>query len=419
MKPIKYLDGFSGYGGFHRGLELAGFKFSEVYYSEIDKHAIANYSYNYPNSIYAGSIDTICAGGIVKDIDLFTFGWPCQDNSIAGKRKGQRTGTRSGLLFESIKIIGHFKPRHFIAENVPGLLSVNKGIDIVESLEVLAYLNESCPQYDIEMQLLNTHWFLPQHRERLYFVGRLRGTGAGQIFPIGEGDGSFFPKGYGQDCSAGCLTQRSGSGQSNFDGSTTLIETICNINPSGRGMNGAVYHARSSAPTLSTNKGEGIKVFVPSATKSGYEEAEYGDSINMSVPGSKTRRGRVGKGTAQTLDTSCNQAVIQMGYSKGNSRAERVYSPVGASVALSSSTGGGGSPTGLYEINGSLRRLMPIECERLQGLPDDWTRFGNYSGQVKEISDTQRYKLCGNGVSVPVVEAIGGKLLEQWEHSSF
>ncbi len=114
------LDGFSGYGGFHIGLERAGFHFHKVYYSEINKYAIANYSYNFPNSIYAGSIDTICTSGIIPNIDFFTFGWPCQDNSIAGKRKGQKSGTRSGLLYEAVNIIDKFRPRNFVAENVAG-----------------------------------------------------------------------------------------------------------------------------------------------------------------------------------------------------------------------------------------------------------------------------------------------------------
>lgn len=185
-KKLNYLDGFSGYGGFHLALEQAGFEFNKCYFSEIDPHAIANYMYNFPNSIYAGLIQSITRDTIPDGIDLFTFGWPCQDNSIAGKRKGQSAGTRSGLLDEAVRIIDEFKPGHFIAENVPGLLSVNKGIDFIKATELLCVFNEGCPQYDVEMQLLNTKWFLPQNRERLYFVGHLRGTGSREVFPFGE-----------------------------------------------------------------------------------------------------------------------------------------------------------------------------------------------------------------------------------------
>ena len=115
---------------------------------------------------------------------------------------------------------------------------------------------------------------------------------------------------------------------------------------------------------------------IKSATKQGYETAQEGDSINYSVPKSKTRRGRVGVGVgvAQTLDTQVNQSVL---------------------------------------LQGNIRRLTEIECERLQGFPDNWTKYGNFDGVVKEISRTQRYKMCGNAVTVSIVELIGRKLLAQ------
>ena len=95
------------------------------------------------------------------------------------------------------------------------------------------------------------------------------------------------------------------------------------------------------------------------------------DSVNLSVPTSKTRRGRVGKGKAQTIDTQANQGVL----------------------------------------NGSqIRRLTEIECERLQGFPDDWTKHGIYDGDTKEISRTQRYKLLGNAVTVDVVKAVAERI---------
>lgn len=111
---------------------------------------------------------------------------------------------------------------------------------------------------------------------------------------------------------------------------------------------------------------------VKSGTKDGFETAQPGDSINLSMPNSKTRRGRVGVGVAQTLDTQANQSVL---------------------------------------LQGNIRRLTEIECERLQGFPDDWTKYGNYDGEIKEISRTQRYKMCGNAVTRDVVELIGRKLL--------
>jgi DNA (cytosine-5)-methyltransferase 1 len=125
-------------------------------------------------------------------------------------------------------------------------------------------------------------------------------------------------------------------------------------------MNGRVYDEDDIAPTSSTNKGEGIKV--KSATKSGFETAKEGDSINFSVPNSETRRGRVGKGVAQTLDTQCNQAIVQ----------------------------------------DQIRRLTPRECFRLQDFPDSFTW---------PVSDSQAYKQAGNSITVAVLYNIVTKLL--------
>ena len=109
---------------------------------------------------------------------------------------------------------------------------------------------------------------------------------------------------------------------------------------------------------------------VPEATNKGYAEAKVGDSINLSVPNSKTRRGRVGKGEAQTLDTGMQQYTIQSG----------------------------------------IRRLTPVECMRLQGFADNHNKYGIMDGKVVEISDTQRYKQAGNAVTVDVVKAIADKI---------
>ena len=100
---IVLIELFSGIGGFAKGLIDAGIIIKEHYFSEIDKHAIANYKYNFPNAKHIGSVKDV--RGLKIKPDIITFGWPCQDNSIAGKRKGQRVGTRSGLLFEAGRII--------------------------------------------------------------------------------------------------------------------------------------------------------------------------------------------------------------------------------------------------------------------------------------------------------------------------
>lgn len=191
-EEIVLISLFSGIDGFAKGLIDAGFKITHHYCSEIDKHAIANTKYNFPNAEQLGSVTNVSGSAIRAEHPtakiVITFGWPCQDNSIAGKRKGQRAGTRSGLLSEAGRIISECRPQNFIAENVKGLLSVNDGIDFYEAVRFLSYLDTGSPQYTVEMQLLNTAWLLPQNRERTYFVGHL-GTGSiKRIFPITEND---------------------------------------------------------------------------------------------------------------------------------------------------------------------------------------------------------------------------------------
>jgi len=359
MQPINYLDGFSGYGGFHLALKQSGYVFNKVWFSEIDKYAIANYRYNNPDSIHAGSITDIPTNGIIDRLDLFTFGWPCQDNSIAGKRKGQQPGTRSGLLYSAVEVIDKYKPRIFIAENVEGLRSVNKGIDIVESFKILSFLNDSCPQYDIEMQLLNTRWFLPQNRERLYFVGHLRKSGTRKVFPITKGASKNFKEAVqpSDGIVSGAINTKNNSGQLSVGSGTVLI-----ITERGLGHNSLNY-SYTETPPLSSRNGASHDIMI-----------------------------------------------LSKKYKRGESQGSRVYDMNGISQTINSKGGGQGAKTGLYEIGDKVRRLTPVECERLQGLPDNYTKYGLFNSVIKEISDTQRYALTGNGVSIPVVKSITDKL---------
>jgi DNA (cytosine-5)-methyltransferase 1 len=396
------LDLFSGIGGFHLGLERAGFEV-ESYFSEIDKYAIDVYSNNFKKATYVGSVTDV-RGADLPRIDAITFGSPCQDFSLAGKRKGLG-GNRSSLISESIRLISECRPSFFIWENVKGTFSSNDGADFWAIIQAFANIGG----YRLEWQLLNTKWFLPQNRERIYLVGYLGDGSRGQVFPIGKisGENNIL-----QGQSTNTLTARyAGEGQGTY-----IIESKFNAQ-------------------------ETIKV--NSATSKGYEEAEPGDSINLSVPSSKTRRGRVGKGVAQTLDTHCNQAVI--GYSRDAKGKVISYHEKQECNTLHSSSGTGNntdqfirqdkigdyrsdegyrerkdgdSPTlnsnntknelgGTPIIVNKIRRLTPIECERLQGFPDNWTKYGKEKGL---ISDSQRYKMCGNAVTVDVVKAVAERI---------
>ena len=165
---MNYLDLFSGCGGFRLGLQEAGFTFKWEGHSEIDKYANQVYAKHFPESEALGDIKLIRPEDL-PGIDLITFGFPCQDLSIAGKRGGLEA-SRSGLFYEAMRIVRATKPDYFIFENVKGLFSSRGGLDWLNVLREVADAG-----YDGQWQLLNTRWFLPQNRERVYFVGYPRG----------------------------------------------------------------------------------------------------------------------------------------------------------------------------------------------------------------------------------------------------
>lgn len=389
---INHLDLFSGIGGFHLGFERAGFEITS-YFSEIDKHAVAVYKHQFPTSTYVGSVTDV-RGADLPNINLITFGSPCQDFSLAGKRKGME-GQRSSLVLEAIRLISECRPSVFVWENVKGTFSSNDGADFWAIIQAFANIGG----YRLEWQLLNTSWFLPQNRERIYLVGYSTNPSGRGVFSIGE------------------------------DGRTTTSAEVKQIGTKLDSNGGTqpyqqdrVYDADGILPALNQGKSDLI-VKVKSATSNGYEQAEVGDSINLSNPNSETRRGRVGKQKAQTLETSCNQAVVQPNYTyekvnetirrnnfvEGEVKAMDLYNKTlrDESPALTQPEHNGISLFDGYRI----RRLTPIECERLQGFPDQHTAYGNYDGEVKPMSNSQRYKQCGNAVTVDVVAAVAKKCL--------
>ena len=346
-------------GGFSLGLQKV-FNIEKTYYSEIDKYAKQVYNYNFKNAEYVGSVKDV-RGQDLSKVDIITFGSPCQDFSLAGKRKGME-GDRSSLITEAIRLINECRPRFFIWENVKGTFSSNNSEDFWAIIQTFANIGG----YRLEWQLLNTKWFLPQNRERIYLVGYIGEKSRGQIFPIRESDKKVNEL-QRQQTNTCCLTTRY---EANGNGSY-IIERELNA-----------------------------QIKVKSATNKGFETATPGDSINYSNPNSETRRGRVGKGVAQTLDTGCNQAVIgDYRYDEGYIERKDGDAPT---LCLRS-----GDTTMVNKI----RRLTPIECERLQGFPENWSKYGKDG----EISDTQRYKMCGNAVTVDVVEAVARQIKQLYE----
>lgn len=209
---MKFIDFFAGVGGFRHGLELAGHKC--VGFCEWDKFAAASYTSmhlitdeqrKYLSSLtlkqrqkeilkneyrngewYANDIRNVDAGSL-PEADCWTFGAPCQDFSIAGKRAGL-DGDRSSLIREIFRLLEEQeeqdRPEWLIYENVKGMLSSNRGLDYLSILSEMDRLG-----YDIEWQNINSKWFVPQNRERIYTIGHLRRFGRAKILPVTGTDG--------------------------------------------------------------------------------------------------------------------------------------------------------------------------------------------------------------------------------------
>ena len=386
---LTFLDFFSGVGGFRHGLELAGMKC--IGFCEKDKFARKSYEvmYDTKGEWFHDDITTIDPTRLPK-ADLWCAGSPCQNVSIAGKRAGLY-GERSGLFFTFVELIKsqkeEDKPEWVLLENVKGLLSSGGGRDY---LDYLSILDES--GYDLEWQVFNSKDYgVPQNRERIYTIGHLRRKGRRKVLPLSRESSSHLKQLVGgmqsyrvYDPSGIATTLVGEGGGLGAKTGLYLIDqslTEPKLTEEARCLT-ARYTAGATKRTA-MNSGvlevqpiltQGIKV--RNGTKQGYQLAVVGDSVDLSYPSSLTRRARVGRGIAHNLSCSC-----QMGAVVWNGRVVKI------------------------------RRLTPKECFRLQGFSDDLFE------KAKAVnSDAQLYKQAGNGVTVPVVYAIGCAILSSKYH---
>lgn len=451
------LDLFSGIGNFHAGLTKAGFSFKKVYFSEIEKYPISNYTRNFPNAEYVGSVTDI-RGSDIERPNIITFGSPCQDFSLAGKRKGM-DGERSSLISEAIRLITETRPDVFIWENVKGTFSSNDGEDFWAIIKAFTDIGG----YRLEWQLLNTSWFLPQNRERIYLVGTLATSrrSSGDIFPIRE-KSSRSKEGSERTTSVRCLTAGGNSG--GMHSSMTLIKTVATINSS---QDGKVFCESGHSQTLSAGHGNVPKVQIGTLRthKDGEGFRETSSNLCPTIPARAREdgsgqpcvaigaiRGRnpanpksreSGLETQQMLEINDNgTSNCLTTVQKDNVVVESSYSGVSMERTeegkqLRKDYESGKVKHGFNEHRKealrkdgltntidtnvksqkigdgvSIRRLTEIECERLQGCEDDFTKYGIFKGEEITIPATARYKMLGNSVSRPVVKAVGERILE-------
>ena len=399
---MNHLDLFSGIGGFSLGLKLAGVEPKWIGYSDIDKYANQVFKRRFPNAKELGSIIDIRPDELPK-IDLVTFGFPCQDLSIAGKRGGLKAN-RSSLFFKAIEIIRHKKPKYFVFENVKGLFSSNGGQDFLLILRAISDIG-----YDGQWQLLNTRWFLPQNRERVYFVGHIRGESRPKVFPIGE-DGKEVKKLQGQYTNTlKARYQAIGDGSYIIEGKLNAQEKVEIAD--FRNDEGLRIRKDGVSPCLATRKHSEKDIStMPPIVKVHTTQPRSGNP-DKGGTGPLSRD----DGNAYCLDTGNSQAV-EYNYSQKSlnetlEKSKLKENDVKA-LDLYNRKAQDISPTltephhntlRLYD-KAKIRRLTPTETCRLQGFPDDWNDC---------CSDTQRYKQTGNAVSVPVVQAIMERLYER------
>jgi len=365
-KTLTAASLFTGVGGFDLGFQRAGIQ--TVWMCEKDKACQSVLRRHWPEVPIYDDITKLQPESLVRP-DILTGGFPCQDVSVAGRREGL-AGERSGLWFEFHRIIERVKPRWVVIENVPGLLSSNAGRDFATILSGLVECG-----YGVAWRVLDAQYFgVPQRRRRVFIVGHLGDGRAAEILFERKGGGGDITevrsKGQGAAAVVGTLSAN-GGGTSRPAGQANELD-FCIPFVMAHGQANAEI-VRDGSPSLTLNhEAPIVTATLNSGGNSGGFRTEPGEHLVMAF----TERTR---STGRTLEYQ-----EEMAYALTNP---------------------GGGRTHSRQIMGAfgVRRLTPVECERLQGFPDGWTA---------SQSDSARYRQLGNAVAVPVAEWLGRRIVE-------
>lgn len=402
---------FSGIGGFEYGIEKATEgRWKCVGYSEIDKHAIAVYSHKFPGQRNYGDATRIEPGNL-PEFDLLCGGFPCQAFSIAGKRKGFGD-TRGTLFFEIARILEVKRPAYILLENVKGLLNHEKGDTFRTIIATLDGMG-----YEIQWMVLNSKFHgVPQNRERVFIVGSLDGIGRPKILPFAE-TARKIPEVCGRERESETDPNLKYIGAVMAEKNNKWLEdekTFSRNFPHGQ----RVYSADGIEATLSGNAGGlGGKTGLYAIPKREDTNTPY--ILDASHANKGIKEYKENCSTLNGRDYKEPKCVVQkqplmcavLTPDRLNKRQNgRRFKTVGEPSFTLTGQDIHGVSDGTM-----IRRLTPTECERLQGFPDDWTKLGNYDGQLREVSDTQRYKMLGNAVTTNVITAIA----RSWDANEF
>jgi DNA (cytosine-5)-methyltransferase 1 len=477
---------FDGIGGFPLAASRAGIV--PIWASEIDKTAISITKRHFPQMEHLGDITKIDCAKITRCPDIVTFGSPCQDLSIAGKRAGI-AGARSGLFAEAIRVIKgmrseYGKPTFIIWENVPGVFSSNRGEDFRAVLEEIARIAEDVAipgcsgnggtwshagaimgdGWSITWRILDAqYWGVPQRRRRIFLVADFGSECAGEILFKPNGlRGDTKESGEAREEITGSVTR--GFGETGFGKWREGIQCLAadGENRPSRPHNvvcdaredAAVWPDKTGSLVARADSSPCIDRGQPFVVDFGRE----GDRIHMNPKTAKTLKDggggaakmglyclplhdnatRFHDGSAHgfgvgkngdpcpTLDTVCRHSVAVgideesnfLNEKMGTLRAHETgrhehavatfalqsfgeYKPAG--IASTMRNRDHKDSTDLISDSYAVRRLTPVECERLQGFPDGWTEYGH---DGTRISDSARYRALGNSVAIPCVQYI-------------
>ena len=383
MKLGSFFDGLGGWqiAAVHAGV-------TPIWSSEIEKFACALTKHHFPNTLQVGDI-TKLNGEELPPVDIITAGSPCQDLSVAGKQEGLK-GARSGLFLQAIKLVRDMRrrtngkyPRFFVWENVPGAFSSNGGMDFLAVLEEIGEAKLPIPQNgkwanagmvelpicEIAWRVLDAqYWGVPQRRKRIFLVADFAESGRCAAKILFEREGVR-----GDNSTGGATWEGTPAGTENRLGNT-IVRLRAGKPGGGKGA------LISKEKSLSLKSDNDQVLFIPDKARSLTARADGSPCVDR------------GPDVIATYTVS--------------SYAEYVKSDIcGSLKAKGGDTGSGGE--GLVSLQKAVRRLTPIECERLQGLPDNYTLIDD-----KSCSDSARYKALGNGMAQPCADWIIKRIAE-------
>lgn len=411
---MKVLSLFGGIETGRQALKELNIPIDGYYSSEIDKYAIAVSTYQHQDIIHLGSVTDWRDWNIDwANIDLITGGFPCQAWSVAGRQLGDKD-ERGKLFWVMLDIMKHVKSLN------PSVKFMIENVKMKKDFEEYITYHTNQALGELNKHLINSALVSAQNRQRYYWTNI---QGIEQPEDKGLLLKDIIENGVVNREKSHCLTTRTGQGASlkKYEQQHmhqivyTNILKVGNINPSDKGMNGNVFDVNGKSPTLTTNKGEGIKI-TGGAMRGRYldENGKRLDSTVDSQAGLTTQRIEIrDDGKSNCLSTVQKDSLcIQVGVSKigGYEKTNRVYGINGKSPALESRDFK--DPKRISQDSITWRKLTPLECERLQTLPDNYTALGIMKGKEVNISNSQRYKMCGNGWTLEIIKHIFKNLID-------